>query len=77
MYRFRIEYSKEGPVAYVSHLDLNRMFERAARRAGCPWRFRRAFIPIIVFFWFSAPGWYGRRTGIFRCGAGGAAGKTI
>ncbi len=45
MYRFRIEYSKEGPVAYVSHLDLNRMFERAARRAGLPVALSQGFHP--------------------------------
>lgn len=45
MHRFRIEYSKEGPVAYVSHLDLNRMFERAARRAGLPVALSQGFHP--------------------------------
>jgi radical SAM-linked protein len=45
MYRFRIEYSKEGPVAYVSHLDLNRMFERAARRAQLPVALSQGYHP--------------------------------
>ena len=45
MYRFRIEYSKEGPVAYVSHLDLNRMFERAARRAELPVALSQGYHP--------------------------------
>jgi len=38
-------YAKEGPAKYISHLDLIRAFERAARRAGLPIAFTRGFNP--------------------------------
>lgn len=45
MCRFRIEYSKEGAIAYISHLDLSRMFERAARRAELPVALTQGYHP--------------------------------
>jgi radical SAM-linked protein len=38
-------YAKEGPARYISHLDLIRAFERAARRAGLPLAFTQGFNP--------------------------------
>ncbi|OPX87926.1 MAG: hypothetical protein A4E53_02301 [Pelotomaculum sp. PtaB.Bin104] len=48
---YRIQYSKEGPARYISHLDLLRAFERAGRRAGLPLAFTQGFNPhpIIAF----------------------------
>ncbi len=45
MPRYRILYTKVGPARYISHLDLLRTFERAARRAGLPLAFTRGFNP--------------------------------
>ena len=45
MPRFRIEYSKEGPIAFISHLDLSKAWERAARRAGLPVVLSQGFHP--------------------------------
>lgn len=45
MTRFRIEYSKKGAVAFISHLDLMRVWERAARRASLPVALSQGFHP--------------------------------
>jgi radical SAM-linked protein len=45
MPRYRVLYAKEGPAMYISHLDLIRIFERAARRAGLPLAFTQGFNP--------------------------------
>lgn len=45
MPRYRILYYKKGPARYISHLDLLRAFERAARRAGLPMAFTQGFNP--------------------------------
>jgi radical SAM-linked protein len=45
MPRYRVMYAKEGPASYISHLDLIRAFERAARRAGLPLAFTQGFNP--------------------------------
>lgn len=45
MSRYELQYAKEGPARYISHLDLLRTFERAARRAGLPLAFTRGFNP--------------------------------
>ncbi len=45
MPRYRMMYAKEGPVRYISHLDLLRTFERAARRAGLPLVLTQGFNP--------------------------------
>lgn len=42
---YRMQYSKEGPARYISHLDLLRSFERAGRRAGLPLSFTQGFNP--------------------------------
>lgn len=42
---YRMMYTKEGPARYISHLDLLRTFERAARRAGLPVAFTSGFNP--------------------------------
>lgn len=42
---YRMMYAKEGPARYISHLDLLRTFERAARRAGLPVAFTSGFNP--------------------------------
>jgi len=43
--RVRIAYRQEGPARYVSHLDVMRAFERAARRAGLPLAYSQGFNP--------------------------------
>jgi len=43
--KYRIMYAKAGPARYLSHLDLLRAFERAARRAGLPLAFTRGYNP--------------------------------
>lgn len=45
MSRYRLMFAKEGPAKYISHLDLIRAFERAARRAGLPIAFTQGFNP--------------------------------
>lgn len=42
---YRIQYSKQGPAKYISHLDLLRCFERAGRRAGLPLAFTQGYNP--------------------------------
>ena len=34
--RIRITFAKQGPLRYTGHLDLHKLWERAARRAGLP-----------------------------------------
>lgn len=45
MYRYRINYTKEGPARYISHLDLVRTMERSLRRCGLPMAFSEGFNP--------------------------------
>ncbi|MFZ5631786.1 MAG: TIGR03936 family radical SAM-associated protein [Bacillota bacterium] len=45
MPRYRISYTKEGTARFISHLDMIRLFERAARRAGLPVSLSRGFNP--------------------------------
>ncbi|WP_165859361.1 TIGR03936 family radical SAM-associated protein [Desulfofundulus salinus] len=45
MPRYRIEFRKEGPARFISHLDLVRTLERAMRRAGLPLAFSQGFNP--------------------------------
>lgn len=40
-----MQYAKEGPASYISHLDLLRVFERSARRAGLPLELTKGFNP--------------------------------
>ncbi|HUH96711.1 MAG TPA: TIGR03936 family radical SAM-associated protein [Anaerolineales bacterium] len=43
--RVRITFSKTGSLRYIGHLDLNTIWERAARRAGLPLAYTRGFHP--------------------------------
>jgi len=43
--RLRITFSKGGPLAYTSHLDLARAWERSLRRAGVPLAYSAGFNP--------------------------------
>jgi len=43
--RLRITFSKDGPMAYTSHLDLMRVWERALRRACVPLAYSHGFNP--------------------------------
>lgn len=45
MPRYKLQYAKEGPSRFISHLDLLRTIERAARRAGLPLIFSQGFNP--------------------------------
>lgn len=51
---YRFMYVKDGPARYLSHLDLLRAFERAARRAGLPLAHTQGFNPHPVMA-FAAP----------------------
>lgn len=44
--RLRIQFSKSGSMALLSHLDLMRMLERALRRSGLPISFTGGFHPL-------------------------------
>jgi len=43
--RVRITFSKQGPLRYTGHLDLHKLWERAARRAGLPLAYSQGFHP--------------------------------
>lgn len=43
--RLRITFSKVGPLRYTGHLDLHRLWERAARRAELPLAYSQGFHP--------------------------------
>jgi len=43
--RARIVFSKSGPLRYIGHLDLQTLWERAARRAGLPLAYSHGFHP--------------------------------
>ena len=43
--RIRITFAKGEPIKYISHLDLNRAWERAFRRAGLPLAYSQGFNP--------------------------------
>ena len=45
MFRYRINYTKDGPARYISHLDLVRTVERTLRRSGLPMAFSEGFNP--------------------------------
>ncbi|MTV48032.1 DUF2344 domain-containing protein [Heliobacillus mobilis] len=45
MYRIRIAFSKQDPVRWLSHLDTQKAFERALRRAEIPLAFSEGFNP--------------------------------
>jgi radical SAM-linked protein len=43
--RLRITFSKTGALRYTGHLDLHRIWERTARRAGLPLAYSQGFHP--------------------------------
>ena len=43
--RIRITFSKQGALRYTGHLDLHRLWERAARRAELPLAYSKGFHP--------------------------------
>lgn len=43
--RLRITFSKQGALRYTGHLDLHKMWERAARRADLPLNYSQGFHP--------------------------------
>ena len=43
--RLRTTFSKTGALRYIGHLDLNTIWERAARRAGLPLAYTQGFHP--------------------------------
>ncbi|MBM3126721.1 MAG: DUF2344 domain-containing protein [Chloroflexi bacterium] len=43
--RVRILFAKQGSLRYTSHLDLHKVWERAARRAGLPLAYSQGFHP--------------------------------
>ncbi|GAB4492883.1 MAG: hypothetical protein Fur0016_13290 [Anaerolineales bacterium] len=43
--RLRITFSKQGPLRYTGHLDLHKIWERAARRADLPLTYSQGFHP--------------------------------
>ncbi|MGI6308031.1 MAG: TIGR03936 family radical SAM-associated protein [Dethiobacteria bacterium] len=45
MYQYRLCFSKEGSLKYISHLDLQRTFSRVLRRAAVPVAYSRGFNP--------------------------------
>jgi radical SAM-linked protein len=45
VYRISFTFSKKGLMRYISHLDLMRLFMRAARRAELPLKLSEGFSP--------------------------------
>ncbi|HXF84281.1 MAG TPA: TIGR03936 family radical SAM-associated protein [Anaerolineales bacterium] len=43
--RIRITFTKQGALRYIGHLDLHKLWERAARRAGLPLAYSQGFHP--------------------------------
>ncbi len=43
--RLRITFSKQGALRYTGHLDLHKIWERTARRAGLPLAYSQGFHP--------------------------------
>lgn len=52
--KLRVQFTKEEPVRYISHLDLTRAFERAIRRAKLPVAMSEGFNPHIKVAYASA-----------------------
>ncbi len=44
-YRYRLTFSKQGPLRYISHLDLARVWERILRRVEAPLMYSQGFNP--------------------------------
>lgn len=45
--KIQVQFSKTGDMKYISHLDLMRLFQRAARRSGVPVTITKGFSPHI------------------------------
>ena len=45
MYKVNFVFTKKGPLKYISHLDLMRLFTRAFRRAEFPLKITQGFNP--------------------------------
>lgn len=43
--RWRIRFSKEGALRFISHLDLHKLWERALRRSALPVRYSEGYSP--------------------------------
>ena len=43
--RIRAQFSKQGNLRFIGHLDLQRLFERALRRSALPLRYSQGFNP--------------------------------
>ena len=54
MKRIKIKYRKGEAVKYISHRDLMRAFQRAARRAGLPVIYSQGFNPHMKISWGNA-----------------------
>ena len=52
--RIGLKFAKEGAAAFISHLDLQRAFSRAIRRAGLPVKMSQGFNPHYVMSFASA-----------------------
>ena len=45
MFKYAIEFSKNGTICYISHLDLMRVFKRAFKKAGIKQSYSKGFNP--------------------------------
>ena len=45
MNRFVLEFSKQGYIKYISHLDMLRLFKRTFKRAGIPLDYTNGYTP--------------------------------
>lgn len=45
MYRLRLQYTKQGDLMYISHLDLLKVFERSLKRANIDVKYSEGFNP--------------------------------
>ena len=45
MSRYVIEFAKQGYIKYISHLDMQRLFKRAFKRAGIPIEYSQGYNP--------------------------------
>ena len=51
---YRVFYSKTGRLKYISHLDVNRLMQRALKRSGLPVWYTEGFNPHI-YITFALP----------------------
>ena len=56
MYKVRLQFSKQGGAAYISHLDLMKTLQRSFCRAKLPVRYSKDLIRISISrFWYRCP----------------------